>query len=68
MTRVLTMGDLCRRVRALDAYYLSADRWTRRWIETGRADDRWRAHLAWRAYDRLRDTPYALADAPQEAP
>lgn len=64
--RVLTTTEIGKRVRLLDALYLSADRWLRAAREATDPRERGAAYrkyeVAWREYVRVRDTPFAIAD------
>lgn len=60
--RALTPADLLRRVKALDALKLNEDRWLTRALASGDPDD-WARYLeARREYDRIRLTPYTIAE------
>jgi hypothetical protein len=64
-SRALTTADLIRRIRSLDAHYLNADRWLARAQISGSPLARERYLEGRRAYERVRQTPYTIAEVGQ---
>jgi hypothetical protein len=60
--RVLTPAEVGKRVKALDATYTNQDEWLTRALASGDPAD-WAHYLeARREYDRVRLTPYRIAE------